>query len=529
MSSSLGLYIENNLIKYAKVSKNNDLIKVESFGIKFYEKLEDAIKQIVEETYSYKTPISTNLMDAIINYFDVFGQLSKKDIDGIIKTNFENYCYDNNLNKDSFEQRYIFTASPTSKEKIRALHIATPKTSIARRKNQLNGYRVTDILPIGVAVSNLVRQTKKQNYVIVNIEEQTTITKMGDDTIKDIRVLPYGSKDVLEKINSKENSYSKSYEICKNTTIYTNDAKDLQIEENDYLEDIMPTIYNIVTETRQFVNESLDAIEKVYITGTLSVINNIDIYFQEYMKSTKCEVLKPYFVSNNSKINIKDYIEVNSAIALAVQSIDGIVKNVNFTKEGETKKLFSTLNTKISLPKLNEVDLPNVYENHKLAFNTTAFVSLLVLIIYISITMIINGMLTSKSKETLDARTDVNNKISQVQTYNSALNNRITRYKTLISNIEENNDKDSENKRYKNTIPNLMNNLMTIIPKEVQLTSIENSNGSHIKIEAKSSKYEQLAFFKTKIKTEGILSNVISDTGVAENSSIKLVIEGELP
>ena len=34
---------------------------------------------------------------------------------------------------------------------------------------------------------------------------------------------------------------------------------------------------------------------------------------------------------------------------------------------------------------------------------------------------------------------------------------------------------------------------------------------------------------KTKIKTEGILSNVISDTGVAENSSIKLVIEGELP
>ena len=98
-----------------------------------------------------------------------------------------------------------------------------------------------------------------------------------------------------------------------------------------------------------------------------------------------------------------------------------------------------------------------------------------------------------------------------------------------MKDIEEDNDKNSENKRYKNTIPNLMNNLMSIIPKEVQLTSIENSNGSHIKIEAKSSKYEQLAFFKTKIKTEGILTNVISDTGVAEGSSIKLVIEGELP
>ena len=58
MASCLGLYIENNLIKYAKVSKNNDLLKVESFGVKFYENLEDAIKQIVEETYSFKIPIS---------------------------------------------------------------------------------------------------------------------------------------------------------------------------------------------------------------------------------------------------------------------------------------------------------------------------------------------------------------------------------------------------------------------------------------------------------------------------------------
>ena len=33
MSSSLGLYIENNLIKYAKVSKNNDLIKLIRFSI----------------------------------------------------------------------------------------------------------------------------------------------------------------------------------------------------------------------------------------------------------------------------------------------------------------------------------------------------------------------------------------------------------------------------------------------------------------------------------------------------------------
>ena len=58
MSICLGLYIEDNLIKYAKVSKDHDNLKVESFGVKFYEKLGPAIDQVIEETYSQKTPIS---------------------------------------------------------------------------------------------------------------------------------------------------------------------------------------------------------------------------------------------------------------------------------------------------------------------------------------------------------------------------------------------------------------------------------------------------------------------------------------
>ena len=48
MSNCLGLYIEENLIKYAKVSKDHDNLKVESFGVKFYDKLGQAIDQIVE-------------------------------------------------------------------------------------------------------------------------------------------------------------------------------------------------------------------------------------------------------------------------------------------------------------------------------------------------------------------------------------------------------------------------------------------------------------------------------------------------
>ena len=41
MSSCLGLYIENNLIKYAKVSKDHDNVKIDSYGIKFYDNIYD--------------------------------------------------------------------------------------------------------------------------------------------------------------------------------------------------------------------------------------------------------------------------------------------------------------------------------------------------------------------------------------------------------------------------------------------------------------------------------------------------------
>ena len=39
MSKSLGIYIENNLIKYAKVSKEHDNIKIESYGVRIFENI----------------------------------------------------------------------------------------------------------------------------------------------------------------------------------------------------------------------------------------------------------------------------------------------------------------------------------------------------------------------------------------------------------------------------------------------------------------------------------------------------------
>ena len=83
----------------------------------------------------------------------------------------------------------------------------------------------------------------------------------------------------------------------------------------------------------------------------------------------------------------------------------------------------------------------------------------------------------------------------------------------------------------KNVIPLLLTRIMNVIPDGVTLTSIENTTGSHIVINAQSADYDLLGFFKGSLIVDGILSpsTVISTSGVKQNGIVKIVIEGDLP
>lgn len=548
MQTCLGLYIENNIIKYAKVSKDSNNIKIDAFGIKFYDKLTDAIHQVIEETYSYKIPISINLSEENYNYFYVFSLLNKKDMANVISTEFESLCYDKGLNKDAFESRYMLVNENANKEKIKAIHVSANKADIAKKTQELEGYRISSISPIGTSITNLLELKDKENIVIVNIEDRTTITTIIDEKIYDVQVINDGTSEILNKINAKENSYSKAYEICKNTTIYTSEGKDLQYEENEYLEDIMPTLYSIVGEVRKVTNDSLNKINKVYITGTASVINNIDIYFQEYLTDIKCEILRPYFINNiQAKINIKDYIEVNSPIALALQGLDEGIKVMNFKKESLIDKLPDWLTADIGGSKrldAKEKDekKSKIKFDFKLDFDFKEKLTsleqnlirlatgiLILIVVYSGFSIYLNNAMTKKENEIDTAITDVRSQISMVNSDISKIKTNTNKYISMREKLEELNDKISEKNRIKKAIPTLLNEIMWSIPKEVQITSIENTSGTHIVIKAQSETYQQLGYLKAKIKEDGILTNVISDSSQKQEGVVKVTIEGELP
>lgn len=540
MASCLGLYIESNVIKYAKVTKEREVLKIESFGIKFYDKLNEAIKQIISETFSYKTPISINLSEEVYNYFYMFNMLKKDDLKKAIETEFESYCFDKNLNKNAFEGRYALANSIEDKDKIKVIYVSTNKTSVNKATQLVEDAKISTITPIGTSIANIASIKPKENIIIVNIEEKTTVTTIINQKVYSVDKFDEGADEILGKINNKENSYSKAYEICKNSTIYTMDGKELQDEENEYLDDIMPTLYKIVTKLQDYITNLTIKFDKIYITGTMSAVNNIDLYFQEFFSTEKCEILKPYFIAENIKINIKDYIEVNSAIALALQGLGYGIKSMNFRKQGIGDKLPEWLKVEIGNSSGNEKesrfnfsfsDLKSKMDATERWMLRVAGGILFLTVLYSGFSIYLNGAISSKIAEVQDVNTYTMQQIALVASDTTAVKQKTNSYIELAENLRNINEKIEDATNSRDVIPNLLMQIMYTIPEDVQITEIENTAGKHIVIKAQSKKYEQLGYFKAKIKEDNILAKntVVSSQGEKDGDFVKVVIEGDLP
>ncbi len=539
MANCLGLYIQNNIIKYAKISKEHDNLKVESFGVKFYDNLDKAIEQVVKETYSYKSSISVNLAEETYNYFNLFALMNKSDLAKAIKTEFDSYCADKGYNPNVFENRYAIVPNIDEKEKVKVIYISENKNELNKTTQLFSNYKLTNVSPISMSIPNLATFDSKENALIVNIEDKTTITKILEQKIYDVITLEEGSEDILRKINLVENSYSKSYDICKNITIYTSEGKELQEVETSYLEYVMPTLYSIVGSVRKIINESTATINKVYITGTAALINNVDLYFQEYLTEVKCEILKPEFVRNTGEINMKDYIEVNSAISLALMGLNEGIDGMNFKNLSFMEKLpdwlkidtnpEKTKKEKKNLGGLLTFDFNQALDKTEINLLRTVIGLIILFAVYGGFSALLNDQMNKKEDEAKSLIADTNSQISLANTDDNKIKSKTNEYTQMIKNLQDLNNKISEANKTRNAIPNLLGQIMFVIPENVQITSIQNTSGSHIEINAQSNKYEQLGYLKAKIKTDNILTNVISTTGQKENSVITVKIEGDLP
>ena len=468
MASCLGLYIQDNLIKYAKVTKDHEILKVENFGIKFYDNIHEAVEQIVSETFSYKIPISTNLSNESYDYFYLFSLLSKNDIKKSIETEFDSFCYDRGYNKNSLETRYALVPDLEDKQKIKVIHISDNKIDINRRVQDLEKKYISTMVPLPMAIANITDAKEKENSIVVNMEEKTTVTTIIDQKIYNVDIIDNNVNEFLNIINQTENSYSKAYDICKNTTIYTMEGKELQEDENDYLQEIMPVLYNIVEKIKVIIDTSPVKIQKIYISGIGAVINNIDLYFQEYFAECKCEILRPFFVSDSINMNIKDYIEVNSAIALGLQGLDYGVKNINFknasildkasgvfkldlgrkkeekgTKDtskedkGNSNKKKLDVSKVINFKKIFRFNLKEPLDTKERWLLRFASALLAFIIVFSTFSIITTNAINSKGEEISKVQSETSSQVSSVDSDIRALRNATTQYNEMLDKVKK--------------------------------------------------------------------------------------------
>ena len=233
-------------------------------------------------------------------------------------------------------------------------------------------------------------------------------------------------------------------------------------------------------------------ISTVYLTGTLSVINNVDLYFQEFLPTADCQILKPSIIEGNiTQINIKDYIEVNSAIALAMQSLGKGVQSLNFKKTNALEQLKQILNTGISFgggkkAKKDQTEGSKTKKSINISFkgkldNTEVWLVrsmaaiVLVNLIFIIFSGTIYKQMDKKQKEIETQIVTENAEISKINSNINSLNSKNTKYNALTAELKTINDKISNIAEMKNSIPNLLNQIMHIIPENVQLVSIQNT------------------------------------------------------
>lgn len=541
MQSCLGVYIEDNLIKYAKVQKDRDNLKVEAFGTKFYENLQQAIDQIVAETNSRKIPISINISDEYYDYFSYFALLNKSALKKSIDIDFEMLCAEKGTNKDNIERKNIFVLDPDDTQKMKAINVSIERQNLSSRKALFEKYNLATMEPLPIGIMNLVKLDNNANELIVNMEEKTTLTFCANGQIDKIDEINTSIIETIKEISKLENSQTKAYEILKNTTISSQEF-DMFQDGNEYMDTIIPVLFKITNEIKEKINEYGRQINKIYFTGTGIVINNIDMYFQDRI-NIQCELVKPSFLDSQSlKIGIKDYIEVNSAISLALSGLQS-GNELNFATKGKLNIQGLEIT---GLPKRNVKSLKGTTDE-KLDAIEKLIVRILILaiiciIIYSTLTTRLYKNMEQKISDTDQKTSDTTASIEKMKKTKTSVEYLTSEYESLISKLNNESLQNGENVYRTDEINNFLTKLKTIIPTEVKLISVENTQERHFVIQARAIKYQQLGYFKALLETptsegtsyKAILENVKASTGIryhdetADEDYILVTIEGDL-
>lgn len=566
MSNCLGIYLSDNIVKYARISSDNGEIKIEQCGTRVIkESKKELVQNLINETKSQDIPLVLNAQSSKYVDFEIYDQVQVDDknvVDEIVKTEFEALCEKQRLNLPSLTYRYEVCEVKKENGKKNVVVNYTNSSDIEAFKN-IGEKNVNAIYPTELVMKNIVPKTE-DSYVLVNLDETLSVVTVLNGKFADFKTFDTGMQQVLEEFSIKLGSVGKAYESFKKINTFTEGESGNDPQLESILE---PLLQEMLRNVLTIVNRNRKNIKKLFITGLGTAFTNIDILFQEYL-DIKCEILKPEIESQTTDVrNISEIIESIQAVALANEylnvpagaSISYV--SANGTEKKKKQKIFASnkkfgdivrdlklkmLNNKMkkesetSANAKDGVKQPKVKKPIEVDFATESLIQTitifcivvgLILFTYLTFDQIYIGSI-NKNISDMNAKIDkLKSQEKEIESDINYTNTNMKKYKDIndqvsmvVSKIESN----EIGKFSTYNVASFLQQIIKVIPKEVQLITISSDDNKNVTIVAESDNYSDLGYFVAQLKLQGIL-NSTKITNIENGERIKVTIGGELP
>lgn len=546
MANCLGIYLCDNIIKYAKLSNDGKDTKLESYGIRFvHDNPKATLKNIIEETNSQNIPIVINPQNSKFLNYQMFDQVqnNKTISNDIAKMEFEAWCERNAKSPDKYLYVHKVSELKNIDNKYNSVLNFVEKVNIDNY-SQIESYPIANMYPAELVMNRIV-PADEEKYILVNLDDLLSVYVVINGKIADIKFFDFGLRQLLADFSTKLGSMQRAYEACKQLNVYSegesNNDKELESIAEPILQDILRSVLAIVNKYRTNVN-------KVILTGTGIVFTNIDILFREFL-DMKSEILKPDFIQMNSNIkNIAEVLETTPAIAIAYEHLStqktgvGYLNSINKMKKGfsslfDKKARLQKKNRDPKAPKesradkLKKLSIDIEEETATPIAICTAIVTCVLLVSYILFSSVYSNTV-DKTLKTIDkTKNEIAELREQVNSDIKYINTNMKKYKEINDNVSDVVQQIENNQIGKFTTYNVasfMQNIIKVIPKNVQLKTITSDDNKNIKITAQSDSYADLGYFVAELKLSSTLKNVkINKINNGETTVIE--IGGELP
>lgn len=533
MANCLGIYLDDNIVKYAKLSvDNNKMVKVEKYGIKFTNQDDKfVIRQIIDETSSQNIPVVINPKNDVYYNTQVYEQAQDKSyIPSIMKLEYESWCEKNAKASDRYSYVYMVSEAKNDDNKRNAILNITPKDVI---NSELDFDKsISGISPAIPIVKRLISD-EESSYMLINIDTKLSITTVINHKVVEFKSYNIGMKQLLNDFTSSLGSYEKAYATCKQMNVYTEGES----SNDPTLEQIVEPIFQeILKQCLSEIGKYKNSISKAFLTGIGTAFTNVDLLFSQFL-DVKCSVLKPFFIQDTTDVRyMSEIIEVTEAITLAYEYLNPkypelqyVARNVKFNKK--ISNIFNSTK-KVKEPKEKKVrETITVTDKSLETLTYITIVAVVILFVYIAFSGIYTFSVNSMLKNMEAKKKNITEKTDEVNSDITYINKNANEYKEVNDEVDDIKNKIESNQIGKFStynVASLLQNIIKIIPTNVRLVNISSNDNKYVTIKASSTEYEDLGYFFAQIKLENVLNNA-KIVKVENGETTTVEIGGDLP